>query len=47
MRFRMDERLVAKAKPACFNGVKRIKAVLKTTLATRQLRPILRGVQVS
>jgi hypothetical protein len=47
MRLRIDERLVAKAKPACFRGVKKIKKVLRTTLAIRQMRAILRGVHVS
>ena len=44
-RFRMDERLVANAKPACFSGKIRIK--IKMTLAPRQIKAILRGVQVS
>ena len=45
MRFNMDERLVANASPACFKGKMRIE--FKTTLAPRQIKPILSGVQVS
>ena len=41
----MDERLVAKANPACFKGEMRI--AIKTTLAPRQIKAILSGVQVS
>jgi hypothetical protein len=47
MRLRTDERLVAKARPACFNGVNKMKTLLRTAFVTRQMRAILSGVQVS
>jgi hypothetical protein len=44
-RLRVEERLVAKANPPCFKGKMRI--AIKTILVPKQMRAILRGVQVS
>ena len=45
IRLRTDERLVAKANPPCFKG--EMKIAIKTILVPKQIKAILRGVQVS